>query len=138
MNFSFRAPHIALLVIFGAVWILCTYSRDMCRLRELEQHLMELDLDLNRTHKLARVPQREKCTTRKICQIGQNELFVSTAISKMASLIVLLFRNLNQVRNCWTFISSELTLPTWVRDRLHWYSIWSVVTALHTTLLIMS
>ena len=24
-------------------------SRDMCRLRELEQHLMELDLDLNRT-----------------------------------------------------------------------------------------
>ena len=78
-------------------------SRDMCRLRELEQHLgngVRFGSEQNRTHKLARVPQREKSTTRKICQIGQNELFVSTAISKMASLIVLLFGNLNQVRNC--------------------------------------
>ena len=37
----------------------------MCRLRELEQHLMELDLDLNRTHKLVRVPQREKRYNKK-------------------------------------------------------------------------
>ena len=77
-------------------------SRDMCRLRELEQHLMELDLDLNRTEHTSwqEYLRGKKGTTRKICQIGQNELFVSTAISKMASLIVLLFGNLNQVRNC--------------------------------------
>ena len=77
-------------------------SRDMCRLRELEQHLMELDLDLNRTEHTSwqEYLRGKKGTTRKICQIGQNELFVSTAISKMASLIVLLFGNLNQFRNC--------------------------------------
>ena len=62
-------------------------------------------------------------TGRKICQNGQNRLCVSTAISKMASWIFLLFGNLNfvdipvtnfQVRICWTFFPSELPFPPWV------------------------
>ena len=43
-------------------------SRDMCRLRELEQHLgngVRFGSEQNRTHKLARVPQREKRYNKK-------------------------------------------------------------------------
>ena len=57
-------------------------SRDMCRLRELEQHLMELDLDLNRTEHTS---WQEYLRGKKVQQEK------SAKLGRMSSLCQLLF-----------------------------------------------